>query len=236
MEIQNIAITAIRPYHRNPRKNDKSIALLVKAIKKQGFTEPITVDEDYTILTGHSRYFAARHIGMTEIPTVVLKLDAKKAAEFRLADNAAADHTFFDADALANTLAQDDYIKDIDFQEFFRAKNYIEPIAFEEAPKPKFAREEEQIGITNKHHQQHGEAPILANQNVVVQPKQEYPNSGLLANEESATSDYKSNSYGIPEDEELLDYEQEELEADDEYGCMCPNCLHEFGIDNLLIK
>lgn len=120
-KVETLPITSIKPYHRNPRTNDKSVALLVKAISRYGFTQPVTVDKDGVLVTGHSRYFAARELNYTELPVIVLDgLTDKQIAEYRIADNAAADHTKFDEGKLAmkfDTLELDGFfeIKKVDF-------------------------------------------------------------------------------------------------------------------------
>lgn len=119
VKISYIPVTSIRPYNRNPRKNKKAIDLLVKAIQQYGFTTPITVDKDCVIVTGHSRYAAARQLGYEELPVIVLDLPKHKIDAYRIADNSAADHTRFDPDALAERLSEDAFIDDKEFLDYF---------------------------------------------------------------------------------------------------------------------
>lgn len=58
MEIKNIKYEEIKPYWRNPRKNEDTIPHLIESIKKFGFLVPITIDEGNVIVTGHTRYKA----------------------------------------------------------------------------------------------------------------------------------------------------------------------------------
>lgn len=116
-EVVNFPLVQIKPYNNNPRKNDKSITLLKKAIKEFGFLVPITIDKDGVIVTGHSRYTAARALGLKEIPCIVLDLTEKELKEYRLADNATADHTSFDQKGLSAILNDSVYG---DFSDYFK--------------------------------------------------------------------------------------------------------------------
>jgi len=58
MKIVKKNVNTIKPYWRNPRKNDGGVDALMESITKFGFTVPITVDKDDIIITGHTRYKA----------------------------------------------------------------------------------------------------------------------------------------------------------------------------------
>ena len=64
-------ISEVKPYVRNPRKNDKTVNLLVEIIPKVGFNVPLVIDRNSIIVKGHARYAAAIRLGMEEIPCVV---------------------------------------------------------------------------------------------------------------------------------------------------------------------
>lgn len=80
-------ISEVKPYVRNPRKNDKTVQLLVDIIPKVGFNVPIVVDKKSIIVKGHARYAAAIKLGMTEVPCVVTDADEETIKLDRLADN-----------------------------------------------------------------------------------------------------------------------------------------------------
>ena len=52
-------ISEVKPYVRNPRKNDKTVNLLVEIIPKVGFNVPLVIDRNSIIVKGHARYAAA---------------------------------------------------------------------------------------------------------------------------------------------------------------------------------
>ena len=80
-------ISEIKPYVRNPRKNDKTVALLVDIIPKVGFNVPLVIDKDGIIVKGHARFRAAIKLGMTELPCVITDADEEAIKLDRIADN-----------------------------------------------------------------------------------------------------------------------------------------------------
>ena len=71
MDVVYKPLSAIRPYFRNPRRNDKTIELLVKLIRKVGFNVPIVIDRNGVIVKGHARFVAAIRLGMDEVPCII---------------------------------------------------------------------------------------------------------------------------------------------------------------------
>ena len=80
-------ISEVKPYVRNPRKNDKTVQLLVDIIPKVGFNVPIVIDKKSVIVKGHARFAAAIKLGMEEVPCVVTDADEETIKLDRLADN-----------------------------------------------------------------------------------------------------------------------------------------------------
>jgi hypothetical protein len=110
-EIEEVSLLKIKPYHNNPRLNAKSILMLEKAIDTYGFLVPIDVDEDYVIVTGHSRFAAAKKLGLAKVPVIVLRgLSERKIKEYRIADNTVAEFTKLDVEAKYEQLSK--YVQD----------------------------------------------------------------------------------------------------------------------------
>lgn len=86
-EIEMRKLSEIKPYFRNPRKNDKTVAALVDLIPRAGFNVPIVIDEDNIIVKGHARYKAAIRLGLEKVPCVVTHADEENKNLDRLADN-----------------------------------------------------------------------------------------------------------------------------------------------------
>jgi ParB-like chromosome segregation protein Spo0J len=81
-------LNELREFPGNPRCHPEGqIAGLMKSIRRF-WTNPILIDETGTILAGHGRWEAAKRLGMTEVPTVIIGGlgDAEKRAVV-IADN-----------------------------------------------------------------------------------------------------------------------------------------------------
>lgn len=64
-------LNEIKPYKKNPRKNDASVPLVAKSIEEFGFKVPIVIDKDGTIVCGHTRYKAAKRLNLETVPCIV---------------------------------------------------------------------------------------------------------------------------------------------------------------------
>lgn len=74
---------------RNSRTHsDAQIDQIAASIREWGFTNPILIDEDSTIIAGHGRAMASKRLGLTEVPTITARgwSDAQKRA-YIIADN-----------------------------------------------------------------------------------------------------------------------------------------------------
>lgn len=80
-------INTIKPYARNPRKNDKTVELLCKIIPKVGFNVPLVIDEKGVIVKGHARFTAAIRLGMKEVPCIVTHASDEAIKADRITDN-----------------------------------------------------------------------------------------------------------------------------------------------------
>lgn len=86
-KIEMRKINTIKPYVRNPRKNQKTVELLTQIIPKVGFNVPIVVDEKGIIVKGHARFTAAIRLGMQEVPVIVTHADEEAIKADRITDN-----------------------------------------------------------------------------------------------------------------------------------------------------
>ena len=73
MEMQLVTkkLSEIRPYERNPRRNDPAVASVVESIQQCTYVAPIVVDEDGVILAGHTRYRALKKLKRKEAEVIV---------------------------------------------------------------------------------------------------------------------------------------------------------------------
>lgn len=116
MKVVMKGIKEIKPYERNPRKNDDAVDLVVNSIKEFGWQQPIVVDEDGVIIAGHTRYKAAQKMKLDKVPVVVAEgLTPEQVKAYRLADNKVGEAAEWDLDLLADELGD---IDDIDMEDF----------------------------------------------------------------------------------------------------------------------
>jgi len=116
MNIKEIAISKIKPYKHNPRDNDDAVPLVMASIQEFGFKVPIVLDRDNTIVCGHTRYKAAKQLGLSKVPCVIADdLTDEQIKAFRLADNKVSEKAKWDKGLLDLEL---DGIFDIDMTVF----------------------------------------------------------------------------------------------------------------------
>lgn len=102
LKIEYVDIKSIKPYHKNARHNDGEATEKVAAsIKAFGFQQPILVDDNNVIITGHTRLKAALSLGMDKVPIAhAVNLTDEQIKAYRLADNRVAEYSKWDAELL----------------------------------------------------------------------------------------------------------------------------------------
>lgn len=116
MQVQSMKIDEVKPYPNNPRNNDDGVEAVANSIREFGWQQPIVVDKDNVIIVGHTRYKAARKLGMKEVPVVVANnLTPEQVKAYRLADNKTGELTDWDMSLLDDELGD---IADIDMSDF----------------------------------------------------------------------------------------------------------------------
>lgn len=72
-EISLRQVAALVPYARNSRTHsDAQVAQIAASIREFGWTNPVLIDGADGIIAGHGRLLAARKLGLTEVPCIVL--------------------------------------------------------------------------------------------------------------------------------------------------------------------
>jgi len=106
MNVKTISLAEIHPYANNPRKNDEAVAGVAASIKRFGFLIPMVIDRNGEIICGHTRYKAAKQLGLKEVPCVIAdELTEDEIKAFRLADNKVSEKAQWDMDLLPVELA-----------------------------------------------------------------------------------------------------------------------------------
>lgn len=117
LKIQYKEIESIKPYTKNPRKNEDAVEFVANSIKAFGFKVPIIIDKDGTIVSGHTRYLAAQDLGMETVPTIMADdLTPEQIKAFRIADNKTSEKASWDDSLLKEELGE--ILDDFDMTEF----------------------------------------------------------------------------------------------------------------------
>lgn len=96
----------LSPYARNARTHSsEQVAQIAASIAEFGFNAPILVDSAAGIIAGHGRLLAARKLGLTDVPVIVLDhLTETQKRAYILADNRIAENAGWDEDVLRQEL------------------------------------------------------------------------------------------------------------------------------------
>ena len=88
MKIELWKTTEVKPYPNNPRTNDDAVDTVAGSIREFGFRQPIVVDSEGVIIVGHTRWKAARKLGLEKVPVhVATDLTPDQIKAYRIADN-----------------------------------------------------------------------------------------------------------------------------------------------------
>lgn len=105
MDILNLGLEEIKPYEKNPRNNDNAVDAVAASIREFGFKVPIIIDKDNIIVAGHTRYKAAKKLGLKTVPCIKADdLTDEQVKAFRLADNKVAEQADWDFELLNEEL------------------------------------------------------------------------------------------------------------------------------------
>jgi site-specific DNA-methyltransferase (adenine-specific) len=101
--VERWPVDKLVPYARNSRTHsDSQVAQIAASIKEWGWTTPVLVSEDGTLIAGHGRVMAARKLGLSEVPVMIARgwTEAQRRA-YVLADNQLALNAGWDMDLLS---------------------------------------------------------------------------------------------------------------------------------------
>ncbi|HEV8302670.1 TPA: ParB N-terminal domain-containing protein [Streptococcus pneumoniae] len=148
MKIIDKPIEWLRPYEKNPRNNDQAVEAVANSIKEFGFKVPIVATKEGEIINGHTRYKAAKSLGLETVPVIIADdLSEEQIKAFRIADNKVGEIAEWDTELL---YAELESIEGLDMTMFgFENVDYSLD-DFEESEDPEDAKEfsqEEETGI-----------------------------------------------------------------------------------------
>jgi len=120
MNITEVKIEDITPYHDNPRVNTDAINVVKKSLSEFGFQQPLVLDKDNVIIVGHTRFAAAKELGFENVPCYVAdNLSEDKIKAYRIMDNKSAEYASWNYGLLTKEitdLLENDY--DLEFTGF----------------------------------------------------------------------------------------------------------------------
>ena len=113
MNVELKSVDEIRPYEKNPRINDGAVDAVVNSIREFGFRQPIVVDNDGVIIVGHTRWKAAKKMGLEKAPVhVATDLSPEQIKAYRIADNKTDEIADWDYELLPIELSE---LQEMDF-------------------------------------------------------------------------------------------------------------------------
>lgn len=101
--IEHLPTDALVPYARNSRTHSpEQVAQIAASIREFGFTNPVLIDANNTLIAGHGRVMAAQQLGLASVPAIRLAhlSDAQRRA-YVIADNQLALNAGWDMTTLA---------------------------------------------------------------------------------------------------------------------------------------
>src|SRR5882757_9117136 len=103
LQLEYWPLDRLIPYARNARTHSPAqVAEIAGSIRAFGFSNPILVGEGADIIAGHGRLAAARRLGLTEAPVIVLRgLTEVQRRQLAIADNRIAMNAGWDSEMLS---------------------------------------------------------------------------------------------------------------------------------------
>ena len=133
MELIKKKVSELIPYINNSRTHsEEQITQIVSSIKEFGFTNPILIDKDNSIIAGHGRLQAVKRLGYDEVPCILISgLTKTQIKALIIADNQLALNAGWDLEKLSVEIEgleddkfdisllgfEDDFIRDLLFKE-----------------------------------------------------------------------------------------------------------------------
>lgn len=104
-EFITVKLDELHPYENNPRINDNAVSHVKASIEQCENLDPIEIDENGVILSGHTRLLALQELGYTETEVVRISgLDEDQKRKYRILANKTNEIADWDFDKLAEEL------------------------------------------------------------------------------------------------------------------------------------
>jgi ParB/RepB/Spo0J family partition protein len=210
MKVQQIKITDIRPYEKNPRKNDRAVDTVAQSIELYGFQQPIVVDSNNVIIVGHTRFRAAKKLNFIEVPVLVAEdLTREQAQAYRLMDNRSNENARWDEDLLYQELEElikTGTLQEVSLETGFTESELNKLFKQEEDPIDEYLKNE-------SYRSQRGDVWILGNHRLVCGDSTKAEDLALLLGDERIDLVWEDPPYGVAyETANGINYTKEENE------------------------
>lgn len=114
-QLQTLQLDEIIPYENNPRDNELAVDDVVNSILQCENLDPIEIDENNIILSGHTRLLALKRLGYSETEVIrYIGLTEQQKKKYRLLTNKTGEKATWDISKLDFELAELDF-GDYDF-------------------------------------------------------------------------------------------------------------------------
>lgn len=132
-QLLTLQLSEIIPYENNPRDNESAVENVVNSILQCNNLDPIEIDEDNIILSGHTRLLALKRLGYSETEVIrYIGLTEQQKKKYRLLTNKTGEVATWDSFKLDLELAELDFEDyDFGFDDVFSIDNMQEVDAYD---------------------------------------------------------------------------------------------------------
>jgi hypothetical protein len=104
--VHTVPLSELHEAAENPRKiPERAVELVAASIQRFGWKQPLVADSSGELIVGHTRYRAARSLGLPAAPVIfAADLTPEEVRAYRVADNRSHDFTTWDLPALSGLL------------------------------------------------------------------------------------------------------------------------------------
>tara|TARA_R100001440_G_scaffold24891_2_gene40387 strand:- start:47 stop:1252 length:1206 start_codon:yes stop_codon:yes gene_type:complete len=188
-------IEDLNPWKDNPRINQSAIDEVAKSIKRFGFASPIIArSEDKMIIAGHTRFEAAKKLGLQKVPVRLMNLDIGEAQLLALADNKIGEIADWDEEKLKAILSD---LKDEDLAGLGWSDEELSDLIDYEPGSELHGDPDEVPEVQEDAITQEGDLWILGNHRLLCGDSTKEENVAVLMNGEKADMVFTDPPYGM---------------------------------------
>lgn len=104
LTVQESEVKRLKPWKDNPRLNEHAVDAVARSIRSFGFNVPIVCDQNMVIVAGHTRWKAAKKLGLQSVPVIQMEMTDVQRRAFAVADNKTGELAGWNYDRLEKVL------------------------------------------------------------------------------------------------------------------------------------